>query len=121
MRRAAIVVAEQDGVTRLAFDQRRHIRLSLRSLKDHQITFPFAERLTCLNVVRALMDRPVRRKNKAARRTSASWLPFLAPVWQVARKFFGLTIRAVNVSIDCLVADTQRLTVKLQSTCDLFG
>ncbi len=47
--------------------------------------------------------------------------PFLAPVWEVSGQLFGLTVWTVDISINCLVAHTNFLAFKEQSTRDLFG
>jgi hypothetical protein len=47
--------------------------------------------------------------------------PFLTPIGQVSRKFSGLTIWTVNVSINGFVAGTNGLAFKKQLIRDLFG
>ena len=67
------------------------------------------------------MDGPIWREYKATGLTRMMWSLLFPSVEQVTRKFSGLPIRAVNLSVGRLVADTHGLTLELQSPRDLFG
>jgi hypothetical protein len=65
MRCAAVVVTEQDGEAGLPLNERGDVHLTLSTLENHQIAFPFAKSLTSINVVGSFMDGPIWRENKA--------------------------------------------------------
>ena len=105
---------------RLALDERSHVGLGLGALEDHQIAFPFAERLAGSEVIGALVDRAIWREDKVARSAGMMGASFLASVRQVTCKELGLAISPIDVGIDRFMTDQDRLALEPKPTRNLL-
>ena len=66
------------------------------------------------------MNGLIRRENLTSGPSRIAGPPFLASAGKIARQFFGLTFRAVDIGVDRLVADTDRMAIVSEASGDLF-
>src|SRR3954454_23078008 len=104
-RRALVVVGQQEGEAALPLHQRGHVGFAGLFANDQQVGLPVPEALPVLDLHRTILDPALARDGGGARPAAVTGPTPAARLGQVAVQAVPLTLGAVDVAVDGLMAD----------------